>query len=292
MRSQLAGECGDGAGRGDGGRHHAAAVERAARDHALLPAEDGAGHRVCDQGLGAGAADHHVRAVHPRGVAVQRPSAGGAADDRVVLCRHRPVRVAGPSGDRQRGRQCTGQESRSNKPAAHDVWTIGTTLALRHRRGARRLRARVRVAAWVAGVTPVPRRCAASRARADAARSVPRSSTSSQSSALLLVVLWGPTPATRQIAYIIGFAVCWLSVSGACVARRPGIPRRASRGHDESIRALFRERGRPGATASPIAGGANGGRVHELERLAMLHDRGSLTDAEFASEKAALIDGS
>ena len=40
------------------------------------------------------------------------------------------------------------------------------------------------------------------------------------------------------------------------------------------------------ADRPPIAGRKNGGRGSELERLALLHDRGALTDAEFAAEKA------
>jgi hypothetical protein len=38
--------------------------------------------------------------------------------------------------------------------------------------------------------------------------------------------------------------------------------------------------------------GGNGSRVAALERLALLHDRGALTDAEFAAEKAGLVDDS
>lgn len=37
--------------------------------------------------------------------------------------------------------------------------------------------------------------------------------------------------------------------------------------------------------------GSNGERVAQLERLAVLHDLGSLTDAEFAAQKAVLMNG-
>jgi hypothetical protein len=45
------------------------------------------------------------------------------------------------------------------------------------------------------------------------------------------------------------------------------------------------------ATPALAAAGADGGRVGELERLANLHDNGSLTNAEFAAEKASLHNG-
>jgi hypothetical protein len=45
-------------------------------------------------------------------------------------------------------------------------------------------------------------------------------------------------------------------------------------------------------TPTAVPGGSNGGRVAELERLALLHDSGSLTDAEFAGEKAVVMNGS
>ncbi len=40
------------------------------------------------------------------------------------------------------------------------------------------------------------------------------------------------------------------------------------------------------------APGRNGEHVAELERLSALHDHGSLTDEEFAAEKAVLMNGS
>jgi hypothetical protein len=42
----------------------------------------------------------------------------------------------------------------------------------------------------------------------------------------------------------------------------------------------------PAAVSPTVA--PNGGRVAELERLAVLHQHGSLTDEEFAAEKAVL----
>ena len=60
------------------------------------------------------------------------------------------------------------------------------------------------------------------------------------------------------------------------------------------MRAWTSARGRPSAQAAGMtpATGPDGERVAELERLAPLHDRGSLTDEEFAAEKATLKAGS
>jgi hypothetical protein len=41
--------------------------------------------------------------------------------------------------------------------------------------------------------------------------------------------------------------------------------------------------------AEPAPGNGVGGRLDEIERLVALHDKGGLTDAEFAAEKAHLV---
>ena len=60
-----------------------------------------------------------------------------------------------------------------------------------------------------------------------------------------------------------------------------------------SLRAWYAQRrGSPIATDSVSSvRGPGGDRVADLERLASLHDRGSLTDEEFVAEKAALNSG-
>ena len=49
-----------------------------------------------------------------------------------------------------------------------------------------------------------------------------------------------------------------------------------------------RERRQP-AVPVAVAGASNGGHLAALERLAALHDRGAISDGEYASEKTALI---
>ena len=59
-----------------------------------------------------------------------------------------------------------------------------------------------------------------------------------------------------------------------------------------AIRSRYAERHAPATpTQAATAVRGNGSRVAELERLARLHDSGALTDAEFATEKAALRNG-
>jgi len=93
----------------------------------------------------------------------------------------------------------------ANKPAVHDVWTIGTTM-LHDIAVALVIYGLIFVlAAWIAG--PTRPATALRRALAPTLRDRPAAAYGAVFFALLLVVVWGPTPATRQIAYIVAFAV-------------------------------------------------------------------------------------
>lgn len=179
----------------------------------------------------------------------------------------------------------------ANKAAAHQVWAIGTTLLYDIAVALVAYGLIFVVAAWLGGQTSAAR--ALRRALAPTLRNRPTVGYIAVYIALLVVILWGPTPATRQIAYIAGFIV--LLAIGVHVLRgqtaaefpdaEPGDTLR-------SIRAWNTRRRAPVASmAVPVPTGPNGGRIDELERLARLHDNGSLTDAEFAAEKAVLTKG-
>jgi hypothetical protein len=108
---------------------------------------------------------------------------------------------------------------------------------------------------------------------------------------LLVVILWGPTPATRQLPYIIGFIV--LLALGVTALRRQAareFPEAEAGDIGRSAQEWYSSRRQPTGTGTTSR--YEGERVAELERLSVLHDHGSLTDEEFATQKAVLMNGS
>jgi hypothetical protein len=104
----------------------------------------------------------------------------------------------------------------ANKAAAEAVWSIGTSL-LKDIAIAMLLYGLVLVAAaWLAGHTRPA--VALRRAAAPLMREHPAGSYGAAGVLLLLVVLWGPTPSTRQILPVLGFAA--LAAFGVSVLRR------------------------------------------------------------------------
>ncbi len=178
-----------------------------------------------------------------------------------------------------------------NRPAGHDVWTIGTTLLYDIGVALVAYGLVFVVAAWLGGRTRPAK--ALRHALAPTLRNRPAAAYIAVYVALLLVVLWGPTPATRQIPYIVGFIVL-LAIGVRALRRQTAreFPDAQPGDSMRSIRAWNADRRQPRApTVGPVPVERNAGRVAELERLALLHDRGALTDAEFASEKAILVKG-
>jgi hypothetical protein len=178
-----------------------------------------------------------------------------------------------------------------NKPAAHDVWTIGTTMLYDIATAMVVYGLVLVVAAWLGGHTRPA--TALRRALAPTLRTRPAAVYITAFLGLLLVIVWGPTPATRQVGYIIGFAI--LLVVGVEALRRQAareFPEAQAGDTMRSVRAWNAGRHAATPAASPVPAEGDGGHVAELERLAKLHDGGSLTDAEFAAEKAVLMNSS
>jgi putative oligomerization/nucleic acid binding protein len=98
---------------------------------------------------------------------------------------------------------------------------------------------------------------------------------------MLLLVLWGPTAQTRRPAQVLALGIAF--VIGVLALRRLTV-----REFPEAAPGDLRGRAELAWARMRGAGGVDG-RADELERLAQLRDRGVLTDAEFAAEKARLL---
>jgi hypothetical protein len=181
----------------------------------------------------------------------------------------------------------------SNKPAVHQAFTIGTSLLYNAAIALITYGALLVVAAWIAGSTRPA--CSLRRAVAPTLREHVQYAYAAAGLTLLLVVIWGPFPSTRQPIPVIGIAV--VLVLGIQALRRMtarefpdaqlGDAARACRGwllarRQSALSALS-------ARPSGADGGEQSARIADLERLADLHHRGDLTDEEFRAHKAALL---
>lgn len=191
----------------------------------------------------------------------------------------------------------------SNKPAVHDVWNIGTSLLHNIAVAMIVYGLIVVVAAWLAG--PTRPATATRKFLAPSLRDSPALAYGVVGAGLLLVVLWGPTPAFRNVWWILVFAV--LLALGVTMLRRetarefPGIEHGQALHDFQAHRAQARAdkvSPAPAVATEPTNAGsgrsdplpAGGlGRVETLERLAALRDRGAITNAEYQAEKAQVI---
>jgi hypothetical protein len=92
-----------------------------------------------------------------------------------------------------------------NRPAGHEVWVIGTSLLSAIAVALVAYGLIVVAAAWLAGGTRPA--VAVRRWLAPTLRERPAAAFGAVFGVLLLVIVWGPTPATRQVAYIVLFVV-------------------------------------------------------------------------------------
>jgi hypothetical protein len=182
----------------------------------------------------------------------------------------------------------------SDKPAAHQAFAIGTSLLYDTAIALITYGGVIVLAALLAG--PTRPALALRRALAPALREYPHYVYAAVALALLLIVVWGPFPSTRQPIPVLGIAVVF--ALGVQALRRMTVrefPDAMLADSTRSIRGWLSLRGRSAMAAVSQArgGAADGGapdtRIGDLERLAALHDRGALTDEEFLAQKAILL---
>jgi Short C-terminal domain len=165
------------------------------------------------------------------------------------------------------------------RPAAKAAIAIGTSLLTDVAWGSILIGVIVVLGAWLFG--PGRWAISARRAAAPAFRDRPFMPRAVLGLVLVLLLIWGPVPWTRNLIWMLIVAVAafvWLEV----VRRRtldefPDVPTGELM---RRIRSGLPRRGGPAVAQDPLA---------RLERLADLHTRGVLDDAEYDREKAALL---
>jgi len=168
------------------------------------------------------------------------------------------------------------------RPAAKSALLIGTSLLTDVAWGGILIGLLVMFGAWLWG----PGRWATSARRAAAAsfRDRPLLLRGALGIVLLLLIIWGPVPWTRNpiwILVLIVAAYVWLEVLRHRTIKE--FPDAQSGDLMRNVRSAMPKRG---ASPAPAAADDDLGR---LERLADLHTKGVLDDDEFEREKAALL---
>jgi hypothetical protein len=173
---------------------------------------------------------------------------------------------------------------------AEAVWSIGTEMLRDVAQAAIVMGLPVVAAAWLAG--PTRPAVALRRTAAPWLRTRPDLAYAAVAALILLVVAWGPIPATRMVLPVLLFTL--LAVSGVAVLRRQiaeefpeATTTRLRLPTVDGVKRAVR------TTTTPLRprGGPAITRLDELERLAALHDRGVLSDDEFAAEKRLVVAG-
>ena len=179
------------------------------------------------------------------------------------------------------------------KPAASAAWDIGTRMLRDVAQATIIAAVPVILAAVLAG--PMRWAVAVRRAAAPWLRDRPDVAYGVLGALLLLVIAWGPIPATRKVIPVL--VMIALAVVGMEALRRQTAEEfpdahagEAGFSVSATVRraraVVTRDRDHNGQTGSSAAPASD--RVGQLERLAALHARGALSDEEFAAEKAAL----
>ena len=185
-------------------------------------------------------------------------------------------------------------KAKSVEPAVQSAWSIGTSLLYGIAVAAVIYGVVIVAGAWLAGSTRPA--TAIRRAMAPSMREKPGMVYASVAFVYLLVLLWGPTYATKKLWGIILLGA--LLALGVEMLRRQTVrefPDAQPGDATARMRAWYAgARGRGGEAAAD--GGAAKvsveSRFDELDRLAALHDKGVLSDAEFDAQKTLILNSS
>jgi hypothetical protein len=182
----------------------------------------------------------------------------------------------------------------SNKPAAHQVYTIGTSLLYDSAIALITYGAAIVIGAWILGPTRLA--LALRRALAPSLRVHAPYLYAAAGLALLLVVLWGPFPSTRQPIPVIGIAALLaLGIRALRQMTAREFPDARAGDTGRSIRNWSSGRRHSAflaiSAARPTVAdtGERDARIADLGRLADLYHRGDLTDEEFRAQKTRLL---
>ena len=178
----------------------------------------------------------------------------------------------------------------TNRPAALRVWAIGTSLLYDIAVAVIVYGLLLVIAAWIAGSTRPA--IGLRRAMAPMLREHEVAPYAWTGGVFLLVLIWGPTPAFRQVIPVIGMII--LLGLGVYLLRKQTaeeFPDAQLGDTTRRVRAWWAARRAGHHHGAPEANGG-GSRLNELERLSSLHDRGVLSDEEFQSEKTLIMSGS
>src|SRR4051794_5348413 len=185
------------------------------------------------------------------------------------------------------------------RPPVESVWQIGTSLLVEAATAAILYGVFTVVGTWLAGPT---RAATGSRRGLAPYLRDPRWAWGGAVAIILLIIAWGPTPGTRHFVPML--VLTGLFALGVEALRRQTareFPDAVMPDHGAALEAAWgRVRGtRSKAPAAATVPASPQGReatsiddadmLVRLERLANLHDRGALTDAEFADQKQELL---
>jgi hypothetical protein len=173
----------------------------------------------------------------------------------------------------------------SVRPAIEATWSISTSLLVQAATATIAYGVVIFVAAWLAGPT---RAAVATRAALAPWLQEPRYAYGGLAVIVLLVIAWGPTPATQKVLPVL--FMIGLLIAGVEVLRRQTAREHPNASREESLeRMRARLSGlRPRRASSASSHGSD--RLDQLERLGKLRESGVIDKNEFEREKARLLE--